>query len=276
MKIVRRVISVVLILIVLSNVVATTLAAENYLAKGIDVSYWQSSVDFEKVKKDGIDFAILRVGTSGGKDSTFENNYKNALAAGIDVGCYFYTYATNVQTAVSEAKKVVEWIGDKKLQYPVYFDIEDSSLESLTNRQRTDICIAFCDEINRSGFLAGIYANSYWLGYLLNRSELEQYELWLARWTNSGNPDVDRSEECRLWQYSSTGSVAGVVSDVDMNVAYFDYPTYVKENGLNNYPKEEAPDPSDTQDFSEKLKIIKSWYRIFLEIINILVAVISE
>lgn len=271
MKIAKNIICIILILIIAINAVFSVSAVENYLAKGVDVSYWQSSVDFEKVKKDGIDFAILRVGTSGGKDSTFENNYKNALAAGIDVGCYFYTYATNVQTAVSEAKKVVEWIGDKKLQYPVYFDIEDSSLESLTNRQRTDICIAFCDEINRSGFLAGIYANSYWLGYLLNRSELEKYEMWLARWTNSGNPDVDRSEECRLWQYSSTGKVAGVVSDVDMNVSYFDYPAYVKENGLNNYPKPENPSSPDTPNFSEKFKVIKSWYRIFLEIIKIII-----
>lgn len=275
MKIAKKIICIILILIIASNAVFSVSAVENYLAKGIDVSYWQSSVDFKKVKQDGIDFAILRVGTSGGKDSTFENNYKNASAAGIDVGCYFYTYATNVQTAVSEAKKVVEWIGDKKLQYPVYFDIEDSSLESLTNRQRTDICIAFCDEINRSGFLAGIYANSYWLGYLLNRSELEKYEMWLARWTDSGNPDVDRSEECRLWQYSSTGKVAGVVSDVDMNVSYFDYPSFVKENGLNNYPKPENPSSPDTPNLSEKFKVIKSLYRIFLEIIKLIISTVS-
>lgn len=259
-------------------------AETKFTAKGIDISYWQgANVNFEKIKQAGYSFVILRIGTSNGKDSTFENNYKKAIAAGLDVGCYFYTYALEASAAEKEAENVISWIGTKQLQYPVYFDIEDSSIQdaSLTKAQRTGLVTAFNEKIKKAGFLPGVYANNYWLKYLLDKQTItDNYDLWLASWTESGQPDVDKSAECKLWQYSEKGVIDGaqIATDtVDLDVSYFDYPSYVKANGLNNYEKQEEPttqeEPTEPTKPNTDFSFLTNWYNRLLRIIRLLISI---
>ncbi|MBQ7580276.1 MAG: glycoside hydrolase family 25 protein [Clostridia bacterium] len=250
-------------------------AVAEVVSKGIDVSYWQSyhqgeysAIDFEKVKADGNQFVIIRIGTSYSIDSTFEKNYADAKAAGLDVGFYFYTYAQTVEESQKDAEKVVGWIGDKQFEYPIYFDIEDISLEYLSKEEKTAICETFLEYVSSRGFLAGLYCNPTWLNNHLDSDKLmEKYELWLAHWSNSGEPDVDKSAECRVWQYTSKGTVEGIVGNVDMDVSYFDYPKHVKENGLNNYPMD-----AEGTIFSAQMKILKKIFKLIMEAIKILMS----
>ena len=272
MKTYVKIISVFLVAVILFMIPIGVVAVEKYETpvKGIDVSYWQGDVDFKSVKESGISFVILRIGTSYGKDSTFDKNYKNARENGLDVGCYFYTYSKDVQTAQKDAEDVISWIGDKQLQYPVYFDIEDPSLESLPKSDKMAICETFREKVSDAGFLVGLYANSYWLNDLLDKEVCyNNYEIWLANWTNTGLPDKDMSELCSVWQYTGNGVVVGVKGSVDLDVSYYDYPTYVKENGLNNYDKPENEEPIDM------FKVLKRFYNSFFSIVKLLISLLK-
>lgn len=204
---------------------------------GVDISSWQGDVDFQKVRQSGAQFVILRAGTSYGKDQKFEENYLAAKAAGLEVGCYFYTYATTVEQARKETAQILEWLKGKQMGYPVYLDMEDPSLQKLTNEQRNAICLSFLEDVKAAGWRGGVYANKYWFASLLDLETLkENGEIWWAHWVASGKPDVDYSDY-GLWQYASDGRVNGVYGDVDMNVAYVDYPAMMRENGWNGFPK---------------------------------------
>ncbi len=219
---------------------ATSVYGYTYIANGIDVSAWQSTITWPSVKASGIDFAILRIMASG-KDRYFESNYTNAKAAGVKLGVYCYSYATTVAGAQAEATKVLNWLGGRKLEYPIYYDIEDSNQASLTNAQRTQLCIAFCDVIEAAGYRAGIYSGTYWFNSKLDRATLTaKYEIWEAMWPSSNgvqvnSPIYDKSSTCGMWQYSSVGRVSGISGNVDMNVSYKDYAAYMIEHGYNGY-----------------------------------------
>ncbi len=208
------------------------------LAYGVDVSSWQGKVDWQKVKADGKTFAILRIGTTKGKDTYFEENYKNAKAAGINLGCYFYTYATTVKESQKDAEMVLSWLDGKQLEYPVYYDMENSAqlASGITTAMRTQMCLTFLDMLAEKGWYAGTYANANWFSNYLDKTKLgETYELWLASWMNSGTPSKDYSSQYGLWQYTDSGKVSGISTEVDLDVAYKDYPTIMKNAGYNGY-----------------------------------------
>jgi len=208
------------------------------VAYGVDVSSWQGKIDWQKVKKDGKTFAILRIGTTKGKDTYFEENYKKAKAAGVNVGCYYYTYATTVEGAKKDAEKVLSWLEGKQLEYPVYYDMEDSvQLSSgMTTAKRTDMCITFLDKLSENGWYVGTYANGNWFSNYLDKSKLgKKYELWLATWTGSKFPSKDYSSQYGMWQYTDSGRVNGISTGVDLDVAYKDYPAIMKTGGFNGY-----------------------------------------
>lgn len=184
--------------------------------KGIDVSKHQGSIDWSKVKNDGVEFAIIRIGYGGSapvKDEQFENNYKNARANGVKVGVYIYSYADTLTDAKTEANAVINWLGSRDLELPVYFDIEDKKQNVLGNTLRTNIVKTFCDMIEDAGYWAGIYANKSWLETKLDMNTLKDYTVWLAQWTS--NPTYKGSYA--MWQYTSDGSVNGISGRVDMN-----------------------------------------------------------
>lgn len=203
--------------------------------RGLDVSKWQGAIDFKKVKNAGINFVIIREGY-GRKDPNqidkkFKENYQKAKEAGLNVGIYHYSYADSAADAINEAQFCLENIRGIQLEYPVVFDIEDKEQLKLSNRQRTDIVKAFCSEIEKAGYYAMFYCNLNWLNnYLLKDEILPKYDLWLAQW------NIDKpSCSCGMWQYSSTGKVDGINGNVDLNIAYKDYPAIMKTKGLNGF-----------------------------------------
>lgn len=194
---------------------------------GIDVSKWNGTIDWEKVKNSGISYVIIRCGYRGstqGKlvvDPKFEANIKGATAAGLKVGVYFFTQAVDEREAVEEASMVLELVKNYRISYPIFLDVEASGgrADSINKSTRTAVCKAFCETIQNAGYTAGIYANKTWLTNKLDANALSAYKIWLAQYastpTYTGRYD--------LWQYRSTGKVSGISGDVDMNQSYLGY-----------------------------------------------------
>lgn len=188
--------------------------------RGIDVSKWQGNIDFSKVKQSGVDFVIARIGYgmyTNQKDGEFEDNYKGATKNNIPIGVYLYSYALNTNDALKEAEVVLNWLNSRKLNLPVYYDIEDKSQSTLSKETLTKMCETFCEKIEAAGYWAGIYANKYWLTTHLDSKRLEQkYTIWVAQYndTNTYKGKYD------MWQYTSKGKVNGINGNVDMDILY--------------------------------------------------------
>lgn len=201
---------------------------------GIDVSKWNGKIDFQKVKNDGTDFVIIREGY-GKKDpkqvdKLFHRNIQEAQKVGLPVGVYHYSYADSVSDAKAEAEFCLENIQGYKIEYPIVLDVEDRTMLSLSNRQRTDICKAFCEGIEKAGYYVMIYCNLNWYKNYLYSEKLKKYDLWLAQWDVAA-PSV----ECGIWQKTDKGTIDGIIGNVDLNIAYKDYPTIMKIRGLNGF-----------------------------------------
>lgn len=215
---------------------------------GIDVSYYQYNIDWDKVKAAGIKYAIIRVGYRGygnGQlvlDDRFSSYLKGAKAAGLDVGVYFYTQAINTTEAKEEAQFVLNHIKGYELEMPVYYDIEGVDYDSgrldeanLSKTQKTALCTAFCDTIKNAGYDAGVYANKSWLTYQIDGAGLaKKYPVWLAHYTT----ETDYTGNFDMWQYTGMGSVSGIAVYVDMNVRYVadtsvDTPSSLKVTAVN-------------------------------------------
>jgi len=200
------------------------------LAKGIDVSRWQGTIDWNKVKAAGIDFAMIRAGYCGyagniTQDPQFAANMKGAVTAGIDVGVYLYSYAKTASAAKTAAAELLELIAPYQLTYPVAFDIEDEINVAMGKAENTAICKAFLSTIAGAGYCPILYTSKNFAESSLTMSELP-YDLWVA------HVDVAQTTyagDYTMWQYSWTGSVAGISGDVDLNHGYKDYPAYIRE-----------------------------------------------
>lgn len=204
--------------------------------KGIDVSTWQGDINWNKVKADGIEFAMLR--SSFGKenpdkqtDNKFWQNYKNAKAAGMPIGAYHYSYATTVEDAKKEAAFFLSIVKGCQFEYPVAFDIEDPSQMYLGKDRITDIIMAFCERVQAAGYYVSLYTNLDWISNRIDMSRAKAFDVWLAQW--SSKPTYNGS--FGMWQYTSGGSVSGISGNVDMNIAYYDYPSIIKAAGLNGF-----------------------------------------
>ncbi len=200
------------------------------VVNGIDVSKWNGDINWNKVKKDGIEFAFIRVGyrgyESGGlyEDELYEENIKEATAAGIKVGVYIYSQATTVAEAREEANYILKRIKKYKITMPVVFDFEYFDGPSgrlwdanLSKSEATKICKAFCKVVEDAGYEAMQYSNPSMLYNSVNASEIEKdYKIWLAHW------GIDKTSYEGLydyWQYGS-GYVDGVSGAVDVNFWY--------------------------------------------------------
>lgn len=184
----------------------------------IDVSYCQTNVNYDKVKSDGIEAVIIRAGYGrelSQKDSQFETHYKNATAAGLKVGAYWYSYADSVDDAKKEAATCLACIKGKKFDMPIYFDMEESFQTNFGKAVLTSMAKAFCEVIKAGGYEAGVYSNLNWFNNYLNYDELKKsYSIWLAQYYTSNG------KECDIWQNSSTGKIAGMNGNVDTNVIF--------------------------------------------------------
>ena len=198
--------------------------------KGIDVSKHNGTIDWNKVKAAGVQFAMLRAGYGrydNQKDERFEANYAGATAAGIPVGAYHYSYATNAEQAKQEAEVFLGWIKGKTLTYPVAFDIEDAKQANLGVSVISDIIRAFCETVEAAGYYVVVYANKDWLTNRIDADCKSRYDIWLAQWTSQ--PTYTGSYG--MWQYTSDGAVDGIAGRVDMNIAYKDYPSIIAGMG---------------------------------------------
>lgn len=219
---IRRLGTTLLLLLALLLLPAGSTQAAGTKIKGIDVSRWQGKVDWKKVKASGVDFVMLGIGRyhNGTRvpDTQFTYNIKNALANGIEVGVYLYSEAGNVKTAKEEAQFVLDMIDGYKISYPVAFDIEDDVHRKLTTKQRTDITIAFLEEIEKAGYYPMIYASESWLKDSMDLTRLTKYDKWVARWASSTS-----FKPLSMWQYTNKGKVSGITTNVDLDYSYKDY-----------------------------------------------------
>lgn len=221
--------------------------------KGIDVSTWQSNIDFEKAKADGYDFVIIRAGYGRvvtQKDNRFEQHYKAAKAAGMAVGAYHYSYAKSAAEAKIEASVCLEWLKGKTFELPIYFDMEESSVASLGKNTCTAIAKAFCEKVKAAGYKVGIYSNPNWfMNYLDYNSLKKSYSIWLAQW-GVNSPQMS----CDIWQYTSDGKVDGYSGRLDCNISYIDFD--VKNN--DKKPTPPKPDTSSKFKKGDKVKVTKA------------------
>lgn len=198
---------------------------------GIDVSKYNGEIDWDKVREDGIKFAIIRVGYRGSstgaivEDPYFEQNIDGALKAGLDVGVYFFTQAVNEVEAVEEASAVLELSSDYSISLPVYIDTEGAGgngrADQLDVDTRTLVCEAFCKTIENAGLQAGVYASRNWYNQKLNVDDLQDYSIWLAEYRSA--PQYDGYYQ--MWQYTSKGSIDGITGNVDLNISYIENET---------------------------------------------------
>jgi GH25 family lysozyme M1 (1,4-beta-N-acetylmuramidase) len=149
---------------------------------GIDVSTFQGAINWEKVKKyNDVQFAMIRGGYGRFElDERFIQNYNNCKAVGIPVGIYHYSYATTMNKARQEAEFVISYLKDKKLEYPVAYDVEDQTLSTLSGKKLTDIVDTFCSTLEKAGYYVVIYSGKYWFAKM-NMKRLSRYDIWLAQ-----------------------------------------------------------------------------------------------
>jgi len=205
--------------------------------KGIDVSQFQGNIDFGKVKKSGVEFVIIRAGFgwyAHQKDPFFEQNYKRAKAAGLKVGVYWYSYAMSEADAKEEAETCLSIIKGKQFEYPIYFDLEESSQFRKGRAFCDSLVKTFCNALEHAGYWAGLYISRSPLQQYISAYVAKRYALWVAEYGSRCN----FSGTYGMWQYSSTGRVSGISGNVDMDICYVDYPAKIKAAGLNGFKKQ--------------------------------------
>lgn len=193
--------------------------------KGIDVSSWQGKPDWKKVKKSGIEFAILRIHQKNGPDTSFEHNYKGCKANAIPIGGYKYSYALTPAQALEEAEDTLSVLAGRGLDFPVFYDLEWNSQRKLGSESIEKIAETFLNRIKKAGYKVGVYCNMDWYQKVLTE-KLRKYDLWIARYPADDNGTIQERLRPDIgvgWQYSSKGKVSGITGNVDMNVFYKNY-----------------------------------------------------
>lgn len=205
-------------------------SGEDISLLGIDVSSYQGVINWKKVKAAGVDYAIIRVGYRGygtgsiRLDDRYEANISGAIAAGIPAGAYFYSQAVTVEEAEEEAAFVLKKLAGYNITFPVVFDMEevddaDARTNALTQAERTDITIAFCEKIKTAGYTPMVYGNIRWMIMHLDLARLEAYDKWFAQYFKQPFFPYDFS----MWQYTSRGTIDGIPGAVDLNLGLVDY-----------------------------------------------------
>lgn len=200
------------------------------MLKGIDVSEHQGRINWDTVKSQ-IDYAILRIGygdnTSSQDDAQFIRNANECVRLGIPFGVYIYSYATSIEQAKSEAEHTLRMIKGYKLDYPIYYDLEDNNTTGqCSNLFIADMAETFANVIESNGYWCGMYASTYWWNNKLTDGRFNRWVKWVAQYasncTYSGSYD--------MWQYASDGRINGISGNVDVNYCYVDYPSKISDN----------------------------------------------
>lgn len=219
----------------------------------IDVSGHQGGIDHAKVAPH-VDGAIIRCGVTywgqfvPSPDAYWEANYKGLKSAGVPVGAYYLGVAKTVEQARQEAAKCLELLKGKQLEYPIYYDVEcEATQTNLTKAQLTEIVDTFCSIVESAGYFVGFYTMLSWAQTKLDYPSLaKKYTSWIA-WID-GDPSTKLTPAPAAWQYSWTGRIDGIQTDVDQDYFYQDLPSIIKGAGLNGYGNTDkpAPEPEET------------------------------
>ncbi len=200
-------------------------------AVGIDVSFYNSEINWDLVKAQGIDFAIIRVGGRGWTggliydDCRTHEFLRGAREAGIRIGVYFYSTAVNQEESMEEARYCLKAVGGIPLDFPIFIDMEFSGeyphgrSDRLSPSQRAEIVTAFCEIVRNAGYEPGVYAGQNFLKACVDYFSVSRYTVWLASYTVD-NKLPFFSKRYDIWQFSESGVVSGIEGDVDMNVIF--------------------------------------------------------
>lgn len=202
-----------------------------------DISTWQGGINYQAIRE-RVNYCILRAGFDVTKDNQFENHYANLQ--GLNLGAYWYSYATTPDEARLEARTFLKVIEDKKFTLPLYLDLEDPSQSGLGRSTLNEIVRAFGEIIENAGYYFGVYTNLNWYRNIISGSELNsKYDWWIACWSDYAPDGVDYG----IWQFTSDYNDFGW--RLDANYVFKDYPTIIREAGLNHLGGD-TPTPTPT------------------------------
>lgn len=215
----------------------STQKGEKSMMKGIDISKYQPTMDFKEAKKAGYDFVIIRIGYNKTKDPYFDSHYANAKSAGLKVGVYYYTISLSESEGVNDANRVLCWIGNKTLDMPVAYDMEEGSMKSSARKDLNSKQFnAFADVIRANGFVPMLYTGESMFNNYFNKNMIAD-PLWIAKYgvnqgLNNGAPNTGKT--VAIHQYTS----AAVPSDfytakLDRNQMMISYEELMKKNNVS-------------------------------------------
>ena len=227
------------------------------ILKGIDVSYCQNEVDWDAAKASGlVDFAILRAGYGrepSQVDTQFSRNYAACKRLGIPCGAYWFSYAMSADEAKREAQVFLQTIKGKSFEYPVYMDLELAKQFALGKAVCSEMADAFLSTMEQAGYYAGLYCSTYYLDKYLSDSVKSRYTIWCAQYASK----CTYQNPYGIWQYNVAGNaeydiigqknIPGVSGECDMDYCYTDYPSIIKNAGLNGFAKNATTTPEDTK-----------------------------
>ncbi len=275
MKLFKNIISLALAALMVCSVVVATgvfsavsvsaiagagIKQTSFRSYGADISFWNVSsgstnnyslVDFAKMKADGCEYVILRIGYEARAtrentiDSAFIEYYKRGRAAGMPMGVYFYQLCDTYEEAVEDANWVIKIIeeNDMYFEYPIYYDVEEPEYGdkpiNLQGQAMENLCLGWCETLEKAGYFPGIYGGGWSVIDKLSDNFRAKYDTWYAAYPNAQNPHLttDKSNYCGMWQYASSGyNYDGVPANasLDVNVCYKDYPAIMRQYGYNN------------------------------------------
>lgn len=198
--------------------------------EGVDVSKYQDYIDFTRVKKAGMDFVMIRLGTRGygtgqlSVDDYYTENMKRAADAGLEIGVYFTSQAISEEEAVEEANMVIEHLKDYQISYPVAIDMgyvenDTARIEELSKAEKTKVIKKFLDTIHAAGYLPMIRGDKEWFIKSIDMSKLTDYDVWLTQ-----EKDIpDYPYKFTMWQYSTSTLVDGISGQANVNISFIDY-----------------------------------------------------
>ncbi len=209
------------------------------MKKGIDISYCQPKVDWQKVTAD---FCLIQIG--GGavrrqKDTMYESHYAGAKGRGIPVGAYWFTWARTVAEAEEEADLCISLLKGKQFEYPIFLDLEQEAIYKTGKSNVSAIIRAFLSKVEKAGYWVGLYCNPDVLVHYCEADIPKRYSIWLAQLDVSAP-----TYPCGIWQ-PDTAQTAGFPEPVDQDICYIDYESQIKAKGLNGFGTPKPPKPPE-------------------------------
>jgi len=199
--------------------------------KGIDVSSYQGTIDWSKVSKAGIQFAMVRASEGQTtRDGMFASNVAGARKNGLAVGAYHYSYAENVAQAQAEAKNFLAAVKGQQLTYPLVYDLEPNTNTNKSISIWSDLAVTFLRTLENAGYFAMLYSNKYSLETIYDAAKIAPFAVWVADWA----PKCTYQGNYGIWQTTDTGKVAGITGAVDADISYVDYASIIRHAGLNH------------------------------------------